>query len=56
MFKFNTPQQVFEIGNVKVGGQPGETPTVLIASIFYEGHHIVKDPDKGEFDAKAAED
>ncbi|MBC7130742.1 hypothetical protein H5T51_05945, partial [Candidatus Bathyarchaeota archaeon] len=34
----------------------GETPTVLIASIFYEGHRIVKDPDKGEFDTKAAED
>lgn len=56
MFKFNTPQQIFEIGNVKVGGQPGELPTVLIASIFYEGQKIVKDPEKGEFDAKAAEE
>lgn len=56
MFKFKTPQQIFEIGNVKVGGQPGELPTVLIASIFYEGQRIVKDPEKGEFDAKAAEE
>ncbi|MEM0253014.1 MAG: tetrahydromethanopterin S-methyltransferase subunit H [Candidatus Bathyarchaeia archaeon] len=56
MFKFKTPQQIFEIGNVKVGGQPGELPTVLIASIFYEGQKIVKDPEKGEFDAKAAEE
>ncbi|MEM1726680.1 MAG: hypothetical protein QXH85_06135, partial [Candidatus Bathyarchaeia archaeon] len=33
-----------------------ELPTVLIASIFYEGQKIVKDPEKGEFDAKAAEE
>ncbi|MEM3162715.1 MAG: tetrahydromethanopterin S-methyltransferase subunit H [Candidatus Bathyarchaeia archaeon] len=55
MFKFNTPQQIFEIGKVKVGGQPGELPTVLIASIFYEGQKIVKDGEKGEFDKKEAE-
>jgi len=55
MFRFNTPQQVFEIGKVKVGGQPGELPTVLIASIFYEGQKIVIDENKGEFDVKAAE-
>jgi tetrahydromethanopterin S-methyltransferase subunit H len=56
MFKFKTPQQVFEVGRVKVGGQPGELPTVLIASIFYEGQKIVLDADKGEFNAKEAEE
>lgn len=56
MFKFKTPQQVFEIGRVKVGGQPGELPTVLIASIFYEGQKMVLDADKGEFNAKEAEE
>ncbi|MEM1589780.1 MAG: tetrahydromethanopterin S-methyltransferase subunit H [Candidatus Bathyarchaeia archaeon] len=55
MFKFNTPQQIFEIGRVKVGGQPGELPTVLIASIFYEGQRIVIDENKGEFNVKEAE-
>ncbi len=56
MFKFKTPQQVFEIGRVKVGGQPGELPTVLIASIFYEGQKIVTDAERGEFNAKEAEE
>ena len=56
MFKFKAEQKVFEIGNVKIGGQPGEYPTVLIGSIFYSKHKIVKDPVKGEFDRKAAED
>ena len=56
MFRFKTEQKVFQIGNVKIGGQPGEYPTVLMGSIFYSRHRIVKDPIKGEFDRKAAED
>ncbi|RLF93139.1 hypothetical protein DRN52_06930, partial [Thermococci archaeon] len=30
MFRFKTEQKVFQIGNVKIGGQPGEYPTVLM--------------------------
>ena len=56
MFKFKTPQQIFEIGRVKVGGQPGELPTVLIASIFYVSQKIVTDESKGEFNVKEAEE
>lgn len=55
MFKFEKEQHVFDIAGVKVGGQPGEYPTVLIPSIFYDGHKIVGDPIKGEFDKKQAE-
>lgn len=55
MFKFEKEQKVFEIGGVKVGGQPGEYPTVLIGSIFYDRHKIVEDPLKGDFDEGAAE-
>ncbi len=56
MFKFKTPQRIFQIGKVKIGGQPGELPKVLIGTIFYEKHEIVKDPKKGTFDReKAAE-
>lgn len=54
MPKFESQQKVFDIAGVKVGGQPGEYPTVLIGSVFYEGHKIVKDPLRGEFDAKQA--
>lgn len=56
MFKFKAEQKVFQIGNVKIGGQPGEYPTVLMGSIFYSKHKIVKDLTKGTFDRKAAED
>ena len=55
MFKFRREQKIFEIGGVKVGGQPGELPTVLVGSIFHEGHKIVKDRTLGVFDEKRAE-
>jgi len=55
MFQFKTEQKVFEIGKVKVGGIPGERPTVLIGSIFYAREKIVNDHRKGEFDKEKAE-
>ena len=55
MFKFNTPQSVYDVGRVKIGGQPGELPTVLIGSIFWLGQKMVQDANKGIFDAKEAE-
>jgi tetrahydromethanopterin S-methyltransferase subunit H len=55
MFKFNTKQNVYEIGKIKIGGQPGELPTVLIGSIFWLGQKMVQDANKGIFDVKQAE-
>jgi tetrahydromethanopterin S-methyltransferase subunit H len=55
MQKFNHPQNIYEIGRVKVGGQPGELPTFLIGSIFWLGQKMVADANKGIFDAKVAE-
>jgi tetrahydromethanopterin S-methyltransferase subunit H len=55
MFKFNTEQKVYEVGRVKIGGQPGELPTFLIGSIFWLGQKMVQDANKGIFDAKEAE-
>ena len=55
MHKFNTPQKVYEVGKVKIGGQPGELPTFLIGSIFWLGQKMVKDANRGVFDAKQAE-
>ena len=55
MFRFERPQKLFQVGKVKFGGQPGELPTVLIGSIFYKGHKIIKDDRKGVFDKKTAE-
>ena len=42
MWKFRVEQKRFEIGTVKIGGLPGEHPTVLIGSIFYRGQKILK--------------
>ena len=54
-FEYGVEQKVFEIGGVRVGGIPGERPVVLIGSIFYHGHRIVRDERRGEFDREAAE-
>ena len=54
MFKFDREQKIFEIGGVKLGGQPGQLPTVVIGSIFYHGHRIVEDEKEGIFDREGA--
>lgn len=54
MFRFTAEQHVYDIDGVKIGGQPGQYPTVLIGSMFYRGHKIVKDSLKGIFDEDAA--
>jgi len=56
MFRFSKEQMVFEISGVKVGGQPGENPTVMIGSIFYKGDKNVQDERSGAFNREAAED
>jgi tetrahydromethanopterin S-methyltransferase subunit H len=55
LFRFTTPQRIVKLGNLQIGGQPGELPTVLIGSIFYQGHKILKDGRKGTFDKAEAE-
>jgi tetrahydromethanopterin S-methyltransferase subunit H len=56
MFKFKTEQKIFDIAGVKVGGQPGERPTVLIGSIFYHGHKVVADEKTGKLHREKAEE
>ncbi len=55
LLEFGAEQQTFEIGGVRVGGRPGAVPTVLIGSIFYHGHDVHTDEDRGEFDADEAQ-
>ena len=56
MFKFKTQQKIFQIGKIKIGGQPGELPKVLIGTIFYQKQNIVKNPKEGVFDKQKAEE
>jgi tetrahydromethanopterin S-methyltransferase subunit H len=55
MFRFSKEQMVFDIGGVKVGGQPGVNPTVMIGSIFYKGDRNVQDERSGVINREAAE-
>ncbi len=54
LLEFSAEQQQFDMGGVKIGGQPGARPTVLIGSAFYHGHKIITNEEKGEFDADEA--
>ena len=55
MFRFQNEQEIVNIAGVKVGGQPGELPTVLAGTIFYNKHELVEDAAKGLFDRQKAE-
>ena len=56
MFRFSKEHKIFDVGGVRVGGQPGELPTVMIGSIFYHKHKILKDEKTGDFDRGKAEE
>ena len=55
MFRFEKEQSVWDFNGTKIGGQPGEYPTVLGASIFYNKHEIVKNDHTGEIDKDTSE-
>jgi len=54
MFTFDAEQQTIDVNGVEIGGQPGETPTLMVGSIFYKGDPVLKDPETGEFDEEGA--
>ncbi|MFW9808123.1 MAG: tetrahydromethanopterin S-methyltransferase subunit H [Candidatus Thorarchaeota archaeon] len=54
MFVFEKEQIIHNIGGVRIGGNPGETSTVLAGTIFYGGHKIVNDTKRGTFDKDVA--
>ena len=55
MFRFKREQSVLNLAGVRMGGQPGELASVLCGTIFYQGHKIVEDEERGLFDRAAAE-
>jgi len=52
LFKLNRKQSIYEIGCLKIGGQPGELPTVLIGNLFYKGMPEVTNHKEGYFDKR----
>ncbi len=55
MLNFETEQKVIQIGNVKLGGQPGENPVVMIGSVFYTAHEALLDEKTGKIDKDLVE-
>jgi tetrahydromethanopterin S-methyltransferase subunit H len=55
VFHFKREQSMVNVAGVKFGGQPGEQPTVLCGTIFYQGHKVVQDEERGLFNRAAAE-
>jgi tetrahydromethanopterin S-methyltransferase subunit H len=53
---FKIEQKIFDIAGSKIGGQPGQLPTVLVGSIFYHKDKIVTDEKTGAFDRGKAEE
>ena len=55
MWNFKAEQKTFQIGGISIGGVPGQRPVVLVGTLFYHGHKVVKDENAGTFDEAAAE-
>ncbi|MHB8869230.1 MAG: tetrahydromethanopterin S-methyltransferase subunit H family protein [Thermoleophilia bacterium] len=56
MFVFEKEQKVFDIGGVKVGGQPGENPPLIIPSLFQKGDPCIVSRRERTFDKQMAAD
>jgi tetrahydromethanopterin S-methyltransferase subunit H len=55
MFRYEREQKVFNIGGIKVGGQLGENPPLLIGNMFQKGDVILENRREGKFDERAAQ-
>lgn len=54
MHRYSADQSTWKIGNINIGGQPGEYPVVMIGTMFHSGHRLVNDPRRGTFDRDEA--
>lgn len=52
MFCLEAKQKIYQFGNIKIGGKPGELPTVLIGNLFYKGMPEVLNHQEGTFERK----
>ena len=55
MLIFSNEQKAVDIGNVTIGGQPGENSIVLIGTVFYAKHKALLDEKTGKFDKNILE-
>lgn len=55
MFDYQVNQKTYEISGIKIGGIPGLSPTVMVGSMFYNGHTVVESAANGIFNKTEAE-
>jgi tetrahydromethanopterin S-methyltransferase subunit H len=55
VFEYSVKQKTYDVCGIKIGGDPGLVPTVMVGSMFYKGHMIVENPAEGLFDEVRAE-
>jgi len=55
MLNFETEQKVAQIGEVRVGGQPGENPIAMVGTVFYTKHAALLNEKTGEIDKPLVE-
>ena len=55
MLNFEKEQKIIKIGSVQMGGQPGENPVVMIATVFYTKHAALLEEKTGKVDRKLLE-
>ncbi|ATW25480.1 tetrahydromethanopterin S-methyltransferase subunit H family protein [Candidatus Formimonas warabiya] len=56
MFTLTKDQKICRIENILVGGQPGENPPLMIASMFHNGDRILESRKERKFDRNKARD
>ncbi len=55
MLEYEKEQKVVNVAGVKIGGQPGENPTVMVATVFYTNHAALLDEKTGNIDREILE-
>ncbi len=55
MFSYPNKQKTCLIGDIKIGGQPGENPPLLVANMFQKGDKLLESRKEAKFDYNAAE-
>jgi tetrahydromethanopterin S-methyltransferase subunit H len=53
MLRYDLTQKICTIGGVKLGGQPGENPPLLIGNMFQKGDVILESRKEGKFNREA---
>ncbi|TFF84299.1 MAG: hypothetical protein EU552_01015 [Promethearchaeota archaeon] len=55
MLEYERQQKVINVAGTKIGGQPGENPPVMVATVFYARHAALLDEKTGNIDIELLE-